>query len=327
MEFMLACSSGKEARILELAGTQTFSCSLSSCCIYPFNNPQYQTKMPPLRELNPNTLLILSSSSTAKKRARDDNDNDTLDPSSFTLPGELDGHVHFDLNCNQIRARINAFLNSGEMKVTHFQRELDINSNSYQRFMKLRGPWKGIDNQTMEAAYLFFKKRDLAGVKMPKKKVKVESREEKEKWDVTGIRLEGEEQESVPVYDTCDDVRRKINAHLRDAPVTKAGFLREICKTFSDPTKSIQSKQLQDFLGYKGATQGSSSGVFYGAYVYFEKLRIKQGKEKSKKRMEMENVYRGQGGMSRERDRGGYWCGGDSRPVEDEYGRVRIVRY
>ena len=281
--------------------------------------------MPPLGELNPNTALRPPSSSNPKKRPRDDNDG--LDPSSIMLPADLDGRVEFDLNCNQIRTRINAFLNSGEMKVTHFQRELGINSNSYQRFMKLRGPWKGIDNQTMKKAYLFFKKRELAGVKTPtKKKVKVDTREEKEKWDVSGIHLDGEEEENVPVYDTCDDVRRKINAHLREAPTSKAEFLREICKAFpTQPGKRLQSKQLQDFLGHTGATQGRSGAVFYGAYVYFEKLRVKGGKEKSAKRLEMEEIYTDQGGMSRDGGRTTYLIAGDMRLVEDEFGRVRTV--
>jgi hypothetical protein len=35
---------------------------------------------------------------------------------------------------------------------TDFQRECNINSNSYSRFMKLKGPYSRIDNQTYEAA-------------------------------------------------------------------------------------------------------------------------------------------------------------------------------
>jgi hypothetical protein len=54
--------------------------------------------------------------------------------------------------------------------------------------------------------------------------------------------------------------------------------------------------------------------VFSEAYVCFEKLRIKQGKEKSKKilkMLEMEDAYGEQGGMSRERDRSGLMWGPD----------------
>lgn len=33
---------------------------------------------------------------------------------------------------------------------------------------------------------------------------------------------------------------------------------------------------------------GNTSEVFYTAYMYFEKLRLKEGKEKSEKTIEME---------------------------------------
>ena len=121
------------------------------------------------------------------------------DPSSIKLPDEDDGVWRYDYNCNDIRKRINAFLQTGEMKVTEFQRELGINSNSYGRFMKLRGPWSGAENQTMSSAYLFFKKRDLCGVKNQKKK-KVTA-EMKKAIDVSDITLPGEDDQAVPVYD------------------------------------------------------------------------------------------------------------------------------
>jgi len=197
--------------------------------------------MPPVSELNP---LPSSTTSTAKKRPRDD--NDAVDLSSTTLPGESDGCVHFDLNCDEIRTRIYAYVESGEMRVSEFQRELGINNTSYHRFMKLRGPKKGIENQTMKAAYPFFKKRELAGIKIPEENVVSLEDREKDKWDVSGIHLDGEEEERVPVYETCADIRRKIKAHLSEAPTTKAEFLREVCKAFpSDPKKTIKQSQME----------------------------------------------------------------------------------
>jgi hypothetical protein len=46
---------------------------------------------------------------------------------------------------------------------------------------------------------------------------------------------------------------------------------------------------------------GNTSGMFYGAYVYFEKLRIKEGKPKSKKRREMEEIHAKDGGLDTKR--------------------------
>lgn len=74
-------------------------------------------------------------------------------------------------NCDEIRTKIIALLRSGEIKVTHFQKENGINSNSYGRFMKLKGPYSGIDNQTYHQAHRFFRKREEKGIKpLPQRK-------------------------------------------------------------------------------------------------------------------------------------------------------------
>ncbi|KAH8598874.1 hypothetical protein B0O99DRAFT_480626, partial [Bisporella sp. PMI_857] len=123
------------------------------------------------------------------------------------------------------------------------------------------------------------------GLKVTKKKVKKD--EQAKELDVSAIKLLGEEDVAVEVYDSCDEIRRKINAYLREPNVTQAGFLREIAKTYSDGRR-IQSKVLNDFLSKKGATAGNTSAPFYASYVFFEKKRIREGKEKSKHRLEME---------------------------------------
>ena len=157
---------------------------------------------------------------------------------------------------------------------------------------------------------------------MPKKKVK--KVEEDKKLDVSGIHPDGEETGDVEVYDTCDEVRRKIAAFLREPGVTQASFLREVSKMLSQP-KKIQSKQLQDFQGKKGALAGNTSSVFYGSYILFEKMRLKAGKKKSKTRLETEEVWAAEGGIDRKRANPSYICFGNERPVEDKYGRVSFV--
>jgi hypothetical protein len=56
----------------------------------------------------------------------------------------------------------------------------------------------------------------------------------------------------------------------------------------------------------KGALTGASSSVFYGAYVFFEKIRLAEGKPKTQHRLDMEAFWNDKGGVSRENDRGGY---------------------
>ena len=171
-------------------------------------------------------------------------------------------------------------------------------------------------------AFVFFKKRELTGKKVPKKKVKKE--DEEKKHDMTGVHLDGESDGDVPVYDTCDRVRRKIRAYLAEPSVTEAGFLRAIAQTHPQG-KKFQSKPLNDFMGKQGANAGNTSGVFYAAYVFFEKKRLKEGKPKSKHREEMEKIH-GKSGFDIERGShlAYYTCAVGTNPYIDQYGRVRI---
>ncbi|KAJ6451670.1 hypothetical protein C8R47DRAFT_943071, partial [Mycena vitilis] len=95
--------------------------------------------------------------------------------------------------------------------------------------------------------------------------------------DLFNIILPGDEDATVEIYDTCDELRRKINALLRTGTITKAALLRNM----SRPTSGITSR------------------VCYAAYVYFEKKRIAEGKAKSinKHRRDMEDRWDGQGGL------------------------------
>jgi hypothetical protein len=68
--------------------------------------------------------------------------------------------------------------------------------------------------------------------------------------------------------------------------------------------------------------EGNTSGVFYGTYVYFEKLRIKEGKPKSKKRQQMEELHAKSGGLETERMQDRLLCrAGDAWHI-DAYGRA-----
>ncbi|KAF5345154.1 hypothetical protein D9758_009643 [Tetrapyrgos nigripes] len=118
--------------------------------------------------------------------------------------------------------------------------------------------------------------------------------ESEEFTDLFSIHLDGDENDSVPVFNSCNVIRQKIHEHLSETGTSKAQFLRDIaCAAYPNktPTPKIQSKQLQDFLGYEGASAGNSNRVFYAAYVYFEKKRISEGKPKSAHREAMERQW------------------------------------
>lgn len=234
------------------------------------------------------------------------------------------------------------------MKVGEFQKAIKVTSTAYQRFMGQHGPTKGFDSSVNVSAWAFFKKRELQGIKtMPNKKMKASASAaggKNAEPNLDDVELEGEKDDKVPIYgmfclyclheilqlnivqDTCDEIRRKINAHLKKPGGTQASFRRSISASYQKATKKITSSQLSVFRSKKGALSGNTSGVFYGAYVYFEKLRIKENKPKNKKREEMEQICCKKGGIDISDRHDRFLCRPDERPMIDSYGRLDIVR-
>ncbi|TVY83340.1 hypothetical protein LSUE1_G002077 [Lachnellula suecica] len=233
---------------------------------------------------------------------------------------EGDGYYIFLQNCDQVRRKLRALLGAGEMKLGELQKTLGVSAKSFSCFMGKNGPDNGTNTATFPAAYRFFKQREAEGIKVPKKKVKKD--EELRKNDVTSVELDGESDVSVPVYDSCDEIRKKISAYLREPQITQAGFLREAAKTYPDGRK-IQSKVLNDFLSKKGASAGNTSAVFYSSYVFFEKMRLRDGKPKSKHRQEMESRH--PSGFDTKRRREHVWCREGENPYQDAYGDYHIA--
>ncbi|KAF5017323.1 hypothetical protein F66182_10752 [Fusarium sp. NRRL 66182] len=237
--------------------------------------------------------------------------DDVVDPDSFEddrLP-----------SCSVIRGKINRLIDSGIMTKTDFCNAIGANSNSLNIFLRKRGTYQGSGSSVWRNAYSWFKQREVLKIKMPDMKKR---QLEKQKPDaaassctarasaskilpssseLSSIKLPREEDDDAPVYETCDDVRRKINAHLKTPGLSQAQFCRDIYAQLHAPKcKQIQSKQLTDFRGMKGPYAGAKSTVYYAAYVYFEKLRLAQGKSKTKHRQEMEGIH--PGGLRRDVD-------------------------
>lgn len=106
--------------------------------------------------------------------------------------------------------------------------------------------------------------------------------------------LEDEDDDGVvAIYDTCDTVRRKIRALLAKDGITQAAFMRAIATAAwgETSTRKIQSTSLNAFMKQKGPLAGNTNGVYYAAYVFFEKMRIKQKKPKTNDREIMEELH------------------------------------
>ncbi|KAL9082725.1 MAG: hypothetical protein Q9159_006223 [Coniocarpon cinnabarinum] len=230
--------------------------------------------------------------------------NPTGDPADVDVNGMI-----IDKNPDQIRRMINTHIESGACKVGEFQRAIGVSSNGYLRFMHQSGPSKGLGCDAYINAWKYFKQREVAGIPPPRKtagkkrksdesETAADSGSKKQKNqdkgdDISDVHLDDEDEDKVPIFDTCTDVRRKISAHLRKEGVTTAGFCRDLSAQYHTDRSSgtIRASTLQTFRGKSKPMEGNTSPVYYAAYVFFEKLRIKEGKAKGKHRVEMEKRW------------------------------------
>lgn len=277
---------------------------------------------------------------------------------------ELDEPQLIRYDCNQVRTKINAYIRSGEMGVGEFQDRLGVGSTAYHRFMNQSGKNKGYESSVFNAAHNFFAVREDKGLKMPRAKKAKTTKDDKkdnttkqapksttsstdkskskpkdkdlkgmdDKYDVSSMELDQETQGRVPVYDTCDDIRTKIRAHLRNTAQTQAAFGRMISHTYTlagtSPDKPLNNANIKRFLDKHGPTAGNTSPVFYASYVYFEKLRVQAKKNKTKKRQEMEEAW-GKDGVDVKNELGGpqgMLLHVSEQAYEDKLGKIHIVR-
>lgn len=262
----------------------------------PTQQPQQENAGPPAR-----------AGTKRKSTSNDNGDENDVNLSDIDVEG-----MPLTENPDQIRRKIHRLIENGGMKVGEFCDTIKVSNNAYRRFVTQSGRTKGMQSDVYMAAAAYFKQREIAGLKLPtanSKKAKTNSGASAGAsngggggggggcpggpGDFRQLELPGEETDSVPVYDTCADVRRKISAYLREPGNTQAQFCRDLYAQLHGPDKgaSVQTSQLQRFRGKSGANEGGDSKVFYAGYVFFEKKRIAEKKPKSKKRLEMEKVW------------------------------------
>lgn len=143
-------------------------------------------------------------------------------------------------------------------------------------------------------------------------------------FDISGLVVDVDGCFPVAVYDTPETVREKMRAFLARDDVSHAAFLRALgvtCTMEGETPRSITRSSLQKFLDMKGPKAGCTSAVFYGAYVFFEGRRIKEGKAKDKKRLEMQEVWVCGMECCDEED---YLKADPDEIIHDEYGRCLL---
>lgn len=146
--------------------------------------------------------------------------------------------------------------------------------------------------------------------------------------DVSNITLPGEDVGRVPVYETCNSIRTQIRAILKKPGMTQAGFCRALGKYGAVPDgKAPVPRQLTTFMEKNGPMKGNTNAVFYPSYVLFEKMRIRDGKDKSKFRKEMEEKHAKKGGVDIDvsTDRA-LWMHVSERAYTDRWGCLHIEK-
>ncbi|KAH6670878.1 hypothetical protein F5X68DRAFT_264906 [Plectosphaerella plurivora] len=307
--------------------------------------PMLHHAPPPARSIPPQqTIPTTAPKSTARKRKSEVLEEPYAASSSGVGGGSSSGAYEL-VNCDHLRDKIEAFIQTTPLRV--FLDHTRSTTDEYAHFARLAGPHAGSNTEFCHRVSQFFREREREQLHQPQPQQHQQHQQPQqqqqqpeqhkpraqakrptrvvEALDVSGITLEGEESQSVKVFDTCDKVRRKINRFLADHDdVTASAFCREIAKALPNDRK-VQSKQLNDFLAKKGPTAGNTSCVYYTAYVFFEKRRIKDRRPKDQTRLKMEEIYKDEGMNTTELLTHVTVFQGEE-PVLDEFGRIHYVQ-
>ncbi|RAH71725.1 uncharacterized protein BO66DRAFT_319114 [Aspergillus aculeatinus CBS 121060] len=287
---------------------------------------------------------VTGTSTSTKKRSSTDAQLDVIDVDAEDDHHDNDkenrssrgGRSSVNKNCDEVRQEIRDFLDARQMQPGQFQRLIGVSAKSYRDFVGHSGPEKGARSVTFVKAGEFFrgfeegrrKRAKTATAATAGKGRGSRAADGNSEYDVSGIELEDEEDEEleVPVFETCDRVRDMIRKHVAKPRVTKAGFLRDAAKAaFPGGEKTINPGLLQVSLKQEGALVGNTGIVFYAAYVFFEKLRIKNGEPKDDFRLTMEEIW--PFGIEREKPVNGPWIvATGSQPYINEFGQLRVLR-
>ncbi|GKU18770.1 unnamed protein product [Fusarium langsethiae] len=276
-----------------------------------------------------------TSTTNSRKRKSDVSPNDTKDDLFPSDVPEIDSEderlesLGSD-TCNSIRRKIRNWIDSGAQKVGEFQKTIGVSSRSYNSFMNRTGTWDGEQTDTFVKAHHFFKRRELQGLPLkankPKKpKIAADSKAMDKTLDVSNVDpLPGKAQGRVAVYDTCNEIRKKIRAFLAKDGMTQAAFIRALNKNLPEGQR-VSPANLRYFMGCKDVRGGNTNVAFYAAYTFFEKRRIQEGKPKTKFREEMEKAWGSKGFDTEHGGNQQYTCFAGERPVIDKYGKIDFV--
>lgn len=212
---------------------------------------------------------------------------------------------------NMIRNALQKYIDTSGRTRKSILEELKVSPNSFYKFMnpkKYKDAWNATQNETYWAAARLLSKvetlkkrekkknskkrtsgEDAAastgeGAPVPKK-VKTNAKQAKQEaqdWMNKVLQTDlGSPAESVPIFDSCSIVVKKIKACLAEVDgMTKSAF----CQV---ALQGAVGNSLARFLAGKKQDQAANM-VYRRAYVFFEKLRVMKGKTKTAARLKNE---------------------------------------
>jgi len=226
---------------------------------------------------------------------------------------------------NVIRSELQKYID-GSRTQTNIIDEMGVNNNTFRRYMNPRtykDQWSALQNGTYRAAARLLAKAKFESDMAKKsgsakrkaaardgntaKKVKcgnenpaASNASAKEDAKLLIDRIQAVQGVSdKEVYDTCPQLVAKIKKFLTRDGMTKANLLRAF--------GNINSNSLGRFLSGKGQDQ-CASVTYKAAYVFFEKLRIMEGKPKTKARLKNESEQIGGFSLTKRRAGGWVYC-------------------
>jgi hypothetical protein len=222
-----------------------------------------------------------------------------------------------DRSCDEVRQQISRLIDCREFTIVSFCQKIGVSRNSYYNFMGQNGAWKGQKGDTFASALWYLQQREAEGIMLPTKKKDRKRKGNERKTVKSEVELDGEKEDKVPVFDTCKEIRRKINVYLRQPSNTQSSLLTALSSQFHQTKTRLNSSQLVRFRHARGPNVGNTNPVFYAAYVFFEKERLRSKKHKLKIRMEMEEIYKEVGGVNVKipADKYGAWIGAQDKGV------------
>lgn len=222
---------------------------------------------------------------------------------------------------NQIRAAIRKYLTDHAITQKTFLEMIRVNSNSYGKFMNAKyykNEWSAVENGTYFAAAEFLAKnkiqqkiRALEAAQTEKENKKLQKingtngavaitgkrpRDESNSDDIPkskkASKADGESllktitavefPAESPIYEDCDQIRKMINAFLKESGVTKSALLKAI---------DANSNSFNRFLSTKGKHEGASNSVYVKCWRFFEQKRILENGSKCPRRLKNEKEW------------------------------------